>query len=45
MTNGKGSAPRGQTPEERKRYEQNYDRIFRRGRKREVRSKPQKGKT
>ena len=27
--NGKGSAPRGQTPEERKRFADNYDRIFR----------------
>lgn len=27
--NGKGSAPRQQTAEERKRYADNYDRIFR----------------
>lgn len=27
--NGKGSAPRGQTTEERKRFADNYDRIFR----------------
>lgn len=38
--NGKGSTPRGQSPEERKRFADNWDRIF--GRKKRRRRKKTK---
>ena len=37
-TNGKGSAPRVRTAEERKKFEKEYDRIFRKKRRKKAKA-------